>query len=896
MSFVDADTPTTVRRSGELMYAPSEAIFGAVAEGMVALGWSVFPQEKDGQRMPGKVGGEVIRWQADHQLADRLPSPEALRDWTRWCSTLNVAVVMGPASGGALAVDIDVTDPDHACALTDLAWEVLGGTPFIREGMAPKLALIYRGDGIRSETRHFDNPAHGAVEILAAGRPLTCHGHHHKTGRYFVWLDQSPILVGPQAAPVVTQEQVDTFMRRAGELSPWRKPATAGGPVEWVAEAGGVAVPDLRSKAGAKWVLNDAGKVSDGREAFLHDLVFRVATARAAAGIVDRDALVAEVASSAAEAFTVQAVMSGRWAVPHLRRQCLQKAAAVVDKILNGEIAPARRMPRPSFMQPRPEDRVQDDQPTETKQPQKKAAMKIEIITGEIEATVSQAEAALIRAERGLYQMGGAIVQIGARPMKTHAGDELSAQRVFDVGPHALLEHMSSTAEWVRPDPKDSSKQVRCNPPMWVANTLMERAGRLRLPVLAAVVNAPTIRPDGTVLDQPGYDARTGILFDPGSQRFPSVPAHPTKRDAQRALGVLRGMISTFPFVSPEDEAVALSSLITPLVRQAFGTAPAHALSAPTPSTGKSKLIDMSCILLTGKAAGVTEFTSDPAEMEKRLSAELLGGATFIAIDNVTEGTPFDGAFLNQLMTQQTVKPRVLGRSEKRELSTSVSVFANGNNLAVAGDMCSRTLLGILDAKCADPEKRKFEKDALDVARDMRGEAVAAALTIVRAYIVAGRPNVGGEQTRFPGWQRWVRDALLWAGAADAAKTMDRAKANDPKRNSLTSVLTWWNAVLGTKRVTTADVIAAANKQDPGHAENGWKSEYRFPAFREVLLEVAAGGGGGVISPNRLGRWIGGIVERRADGLRVVRLGLVNGQPTWQLARDAEEGAEKQAA
>ena len=36
---------------------------------------------------------------------------------------------------------------------------------------------------------------------------------------------------------------------------------------------------------------------------------------------------------------------------------------------------------------------------------------------------------------------------------------------------------------------------------------------------LEAVTEAPTIRPDGTILDVPGWDAETGILFEP-------IPAH----------------------------------------------------------------------------------------------------------------------------------------------------------------------------------------------------------------------------------------------------------------------------------------------------------------------------------------------------------------------------------
>jgi hypothetical protein len=110
MNYVDS----TLERPGapdgglgtELMYAPGESLFGKVAQGMVRLGWSVFPQERSDRRMPGRMRGEVIKWQSEHQLADHLPTPTALRDWVRECSTLNVAAVMGAGSGGAWALDM----------------------------------------------------------------------------------------------------------------------------------------------------------------------------------------------------------------------------------------------------------------------------------------------------------------------------------------------------------------------------------------------------------------------------------------------------------------------------------------------------------------------------------------------------------------------------------------------------------------------------------------------------------------------------------------------------------------------------------------------------------------------------------------------------------------------
>jgi hypothetical protein len=56
--------------------------------------------------------------------------------------------------------------------------------------------------------------------------------------------------------------------------------------------------------------------------------------------------------------------------------------------------------------------------------------------------------------------------------------------------------------------------------------------------------------PDGTVLDNPGFDLQTGILFDARGANFPAIPAAPTKAEASAALGELKLLICEFPFVA----------------------------------------------------------------------------------------------------------------------------------------------------------------------------------------------------------------------------------------------------------------------------------------------------------------------------------------------------------
>ena len=59
------------------------------------------------------------------------------------------------------------------------------------------------------------------------------------------------------------------------------------------------------------------------------------------------------------------------------------------------------------------------------------------------------------------------------------------------------------------------------------------------------------------------------------------------------------------------------------------------------------------------------------------------------------------------------------------------------------------------------------------------------------------------------------------------------------------------------------------------------KPEFRHPGFREALLAVA--GDAGAVNSRRLSKWIAGNEGRIVEGLRIVRMGMLQGFMTWQL-------------
>jgi hypothetical protein len=114
---------------------------------------------------------------------------------------------------------------------------------------------------------------------------------------------------------------------------------------------------------------------------------------------------------------------------------------------------------------------------------------------------------------------------------------------------------------------------------------------------------APTLRPDGSILKEPGYDSRTGIYYDPRGVEFPAIPPEPSREEALSALATLDALIEEFPFVDNISRSVALSLFLTVTIRLSLRTAPMHAISANVAGTGKSKLANVASILATGHEA-----------------------------------------------------------------------------------------------------------------------------------------------------------------------------------------------------------------------------------------------------------------------------------------------------
>ncbi len=121
-------------------------------------------------------------------------------------------------SSEIVGVDLDIIDKEHAAFADRLANEILGSTPLVRIGFAPKQIRIYRsGDAIKSRKLH-------PFEIFSGTGQIVAFGWHEKAGRPYIWPDSSPLDVSANsdAIPVVTLSQLDRFSTELFKVVPRR--------------------------------------------------------------------------------------------------------------------------------------------------------------------------------------------------------------------------------------------------------------------------------------------------------------------------------------------------------------------------------------------------------------------------------------------------------------------------------------------------------------------------------------------------------------------------------------------------------------------------------------------------------------------------------------------------
>jgi Bifunctional DNA primase/polymerase, N-terminal/Primase C terminal 2 (PriCT-2) len=489
----------------------------------------------------------------------------------------------------------------------------------------------------------------------------------------------------------------------------------------------------------------------------------------------------------------------------------------------------------------------------------------IKVLGGRIAQNIDQAEAELLASGVPVFQRAGSLVSPIKHELPAADGSRTDVVLFRTLRPENLIYALAKYAAVFRRYDARKKQHVAINPPSPIASGLLQK-GQWQFPEVTGVVTAPTMRPDGTILDRPGYDEATQLYYHPDRNCvIPPISANPTREEAESALELLEGLLTGFPFVSDVDRSVALAGLMTQVLRGAFDVTPMFLLVAPTAGTGKSHYVNLASTIATGRPCPVITNVVSAEEMEKRLGALVLEGAPIISLDNCSHD--LGGDLLCQITEQRLVRIRILGRSEVPPCEWRGTLFANGNNITLRADMTRRGLPCHLDAAIERPETRTFDFDPVKWAAENRGDYIHAALTIARAYRVSGSPKACGPIGSYEQWSTAVREPLVWLGKEDPIKSMDSAREEDPARIAARTFLSLHEDLPAS--FTVAELIMHADEREaiPSYSQTTYEI---IRSELHTLLVQQAGNFKGLIDSRSCARWLKSLRGQIHEGKRLV--------------------------
>lgn len=487
----------------------------------------------------------------------------------------------------------------------------------------------------------------------------------------------------------------------------------------------------------------------------------------------------------------------------------------------------------------------------------------IEITTEEHEVADQTIKA--LSADASLYYRGGQLVRVGC-----DRGTD-SGPRIDTVPSADLRDRMTRHARFATHSKRG---MAQAHPPKWLVEAVAARGVWPGLRELSGISSIPVLRPDGTIHQVAGYDERSGMLHW-SEVSFPTVKPELTHDDARAAVGALLEVVQDFPFASEAFRSAWLAALLTLVGRRAFeGPAPLFLIDGNAAGVGKTLLVRIIARLVTGRDAPAGCAPGGVEEMRKKITSIAIAGEPLALLDNVRDG--LDNSALEAALTTTVWSDRRLGSNSMVELPLSTVWFATGNNMRVGGDLPRRTIP--IRLKCVEerPEERSgfAHPNLLDWVAHERGRLVAAALTVLAAFLRAGRPSqslaaMGG----FEGWTGLIRNALVWAGQPDPALERARfARASDAELDRLEGIMNTWHAYLGEDGTTVASLV-----------ERLYDIHADLPAAACLRRELEAWSVGGPIDSRSLGNRLRSVRGRRVAGRCFEQIDKRQNAAVWAL-------------
>lgn len=489
---------------------------------------------------------------------------------------------------------------------------------------------------------------------------------------------------------------------------------------------------------------------------------------------------------------------------------------------------------------------------------------------------------AALAAEENLYQQAGHLVRVvRLDPSSATAAKPDGTPEIRRAESETIRELLARWARWERFNTKEK-ELVSCHPPKDVAAAVRKRGEWPGIRPLESVLEAPCLRPDGTVLARPGYDEQLRSILLPGAD-FPTVRDEPEIEHARKALKALVQPFEEFPWSRPEELYVPIAAILTLYARPAIrGAIPAIVFDSSVAGSGKTLASGTVHAAYTGRWSESNTYPEDHIELEKSLAGEAMAGSPVVDWDNV-EGHVEPPPLLKVLTARDKVRMRVMGANTKVSLRWRSLIMLNGVNLVIGRQMSRRCIVARMEPNQERPEERQgFKLNLPEWTPRNRTRLGVAALTILRAYCHAGKPTADVPLLgSFEEWAALVPRAIVWAGGLDVTRCRPSsgASGDDPDTAALRVILPAWERLGGVQGMGTAEALRVLYPGGKRPAPHEGPPD-GFEDLRDAL-EALCGG-----------RRPGGIATPSAEGLRY-KLRSLKGR--WLgvkrlMSRDASDG------
>lgn len=257
-----------------------------------------------------------------------------------------------------------------------------------------------------------------------------------------------------------------------------------------------------------------------------------------------------------------------------------------------------------------------------------------------------------------------------------------------------------------------------------------------QIPRVTIVTNCPVLveRPNGDLEEITGYDAVTGILSH----------GKPTQKvPLDEAVRMLKQVVCDFDFLTPNDQARAMASLISPaliLGRLINSRAPIDTSEADETQAGKGYRNKLISAIYNEIPAVINFKKSGIGGLEESFDSALIRGKPFIALDNIRG--KMESQKIESYMTEDNYQARMPYKPDTAIDPRRHIILMTSNKSELNKDMAERTVITRI-------RKRPDDYGFVEYAEgDIHAHIIAnqpkylgAVYAVVRAWHQSGKPK-----------------------------------------------------------------------------------------------------------------------------------------------------------